>query len=762
MGKQTFSTAGSDTFDVPNGVTSITVKAWGGGAGGAGGGDTGGGVGGAGGGAGYVQGDITVTPEEELSILVGGKGEFGTFQNISGGGGGGAGLSSVTRGGTPLFIVGAGAGGGGGDNSDTTPGGSGGSGGDSTGDTGGSSLNADGGGGGTQIAGGAAGTGGQVSGDAGGAPITVAANFGNCLDFDGTDEFVSTANSYSNPQTFTIELWFKTTTESGGLLVGFEDSQTGASTSYDRRIWVHNDGKISCGVWVSVPTGVVSVSSTASYNDGEWHHVAMTHDSGGFELFIDGISQGTNANASGDTGANYWRLAGTAIWTDWPNIPTDNYYVGQIDEVRFWQEVRTLCQLRNNANVYLAGTETNLAFYYKLNEASGTNANDETSNNNDGTLQNMEDADWVTSTWSAKWISVGVGGNGGDGNDGGATKGGEANGGIYCAGSGGTADVGANGFGGGGGGGCGYAGGGGGSSSQSGDAGGGGGGGGSSYIIGSATLTTNTQGSGQNPPNTGDPDYTGSVGVGGDGGTTTNDGFDGFDGLVVILWTDPPAYIGFKFVGSSSQYLSSVSSFTPPTECSVTSWLYLTELNQFGRLITRATNWVVGMADAVAPTPNALINGLNSGDLLLSATSLQANTLYHIVCTGTDSDRQIFINGVLDASGGGGTPSTAGTLTIGSTNVPDFYLSGHLEDMRVYDRVLTLAEVQTIYACRSLDGIVHGLLHRWLLNEGAIDAVASGVGVVKDIGSGQLNMTPNNSPVYSGSQMIYRRKYRTH
>jgi len=105
-----------------------------------------------------------------------------------------------------------------------------------------------------------------------------------------------------------------------------------------------------------------------------------------------------------------------------------------------------------------------------------------------------------------------------------------------------------------------------------------------------------------------------------------------------------------------------------------------------------------------------------------------------------------------------GTPSTA-SLQIGFRPGAPItgYLSAYVEDVRIYNRVLSANEVSTIYACKGVDGIVHGLLHRWLLDEGSEFAVASGTGAVKDSGPGQLNMIPNNSPLYSGSQLKFKR-----
>lgn len=157
---QTFSSVGSSTFNVPPGVTSITVKMWGGGGGGGGGGTLG--TGGSGGGGGYARATLSVTPSESLNVFVGGAGGAGGFSSggggtLSGDGGGGAGRSLIARGSTNLVIAPGGGGGAGGDNSSATSGGNGGSGGGTSGLGGSASGSAPGGGGGTASAGGAGG-----------------------------------------------------------------------------------------------------------------------------------------------------------------------------------------------------------------------------------------------------------------------------------------------------------------------------------------------------------------------------------------------------------------------------------------------------------------------------------------------------------------------------------------------------------------------------------------------------------------------------
>ncbi len=139
----TYYTAGSSTYVVPTGVTSITVKAWGaGGGGGVGSGSSG--VGGAGGGGGYAKATLTVTPAESLTVLVG----TGGTKGVTSGGGNGGGYSAVQRSSTFLIQAGAGGGGGGARGTSAGNGGAGGAGGGASALAGSAGLGSGSGGGG--------------------------------------------------------------------------------------------------------------------------------------------------------------------------------------------------------------------------------------------------------------------------------------------------------------------------------------------------------------------------------------------------------------------------------------------------------------------------------------------------------------------------------------------------------------------------------------------------------------------------------------
>ncbi len=161
------------------------------------------------------------------------------------------------------------------------------------------------------------------------------------VSLDGSKGLVTSAQSAANPQVFTIECWFKTTTNTGGKLVGFGSSQTGMSANYDRHVYMMNDGQVVFGVYAGK---IVAIESPRSYNDGQWHHVvAVLGPSTGMVLYMDGQNVGTNSTTSAQAYTGYWRVGGDNLkggWKldPWTNVqgltsPNSYYFQGSIDEV---------------------------------------------------------------------------------------------------------------------------------------------------------------------------------------------------------------------------------------------------------------------------------------------------------------------------------------------------------------------------------------------------------------------------------------------
>jgi hypothetical protein len=148
--------------------------------------------------------------------------------------------------------------------------------------------------------------------------------------FNGTNQWIATTKQVTDPQTFTISAWFNTTTTTGGRIVGFSGGQDGGG-QFDRHIYMNNAGQLYYGVYSS---GYHTINTTASYNDGQWHHVVVTQSTvNGMKLYVDNSLLASNATYTASEPHNgYWNIGGSQI-SGWPSPPTSAYFSGKIDDV---------------------------------------------------------------------------------------------------------------------------------------------------------------------------------------------------------------------------------------------------------------------------------------------------------------------------------------------------------------------------------------------------------------------------------------------
>jgi len=161
---------------------------------------------------------------------------------------------------------------------------------------------------------------------------------------NGSNGVVSTTSAVSGPTVYSEELWFKTTTTTGGKLIGFGSSATGNSGSYDRHVYMLNNGQLSFGAY----TGVTNViTSSASYNDGKWHQMVATEASDGMKLYVDGAVVASGAVTGAQSYNGYWRVGGDSL-ASWPNQPTSNYFAGSIDEAAVYGSELSAAQVSDH------------------------------------------------------------------------------------------------------------------------------------------------------------------------------------------------------------------------------------------------------------------------------------------------------------------------------------------------------------------------------------------------------------------------------
>jgi hypothetical protein len=184
---------------------------------------------------------------------------------------------------------------------------------------------------------------------------------------DGQTGLVTSQQSANNPQAFSIEGWFETTTNTGGKLIGFGNAQTGWSTNYDRQIYMMNDGQLVFGIWNNQTE---TIETPNVYNDGQWHYVVATFDPVlGMSLYVDGQQIGstyqTNPPIVAQNYSGYWRVGGdnlngwnldpwggqsqttTATNTDSGTIsePNSYYFQGSMADVAVYPYTLTASQV---------------------------------------------------------------------------------------------------------------------------------------------------------------------------------------------------------------------------------------------------------------------------------------------------------------------------------------------------------------------------------------------------------------------------------
>ena len=134
------------------------------------------------------------------------------------------------------------------------------------------------------------------------------------------------ATATAGTNTFSVEIWFRTTI-AGGKLIGFGNLSTGPSTSYDRHLYIDTGGRLVFGVY---PNAVQTISSTATITDGRWHDAVGTLSSAGQMLYLDGQLVAANTGVStAQAFTGYWRI-GYDNLTSWTNAPTNAFFTGSL------------------------------------------------------------------------------------------------------------------------------------------------------------------------------------------------------------------------------------------------------------------------------------------------------------------------------------------------------------------------------------------------------------------------------------------------
>lgn len=165
---------------------------------------------------------------------------------------------------------------------------------------------------------------------------TTSPKFGSaCGTFDGTGDYLNTATDASafdfGSSDFTVEGWVKSSGTAGENFIESEIAQ--GSTGWWGIFLNWNDGSSSSGaisVWGDNGAIQRIIATGTGWNNGAWHHIALTRQGNSVKLFLDGTQIGSTYTASSTWGAASTGLLIGIAESDHASRP----FNGQMDEIR--------------------------------------------------------------------------------------------------------------------------------------------------------------------------------------------------------------------------------------------------------------------------------------------------------------------------------------------------------------------------------------------------------------------------------------------
>jgi len=221
---------------------------------------------------------------------------------------------------------------------------------------------------------------------------------GQALNFDGTNDYVSCGdiNAIDGLGTITVSAWVKWGGTAGAMNTTFEICRKELVYTLGAG-W--DAGKAKFWIYPSSGTGWVnSGPSITRIDDGNWHYIVGVYDNSNIILYVDGKQESINNVGSLTLNSN------SNIVTIGTLFGYGYYWNGLIDEVRIWSVAKSAFQIRTDMTRTLSGNESGLIAYYRFDQKDGTTLYDMTPNGNNGTLTNMDNSDWVTSSAFTTWI----------------------------------------------------------------------------------------------------------------------------------------------------------------------------------------------------------------------------------------------------------------------------------------------------------------------------------------------------------------------
>ena len=187
------------------------------------------------------------------------------------------------------------------------------------------------------------------------------------MTFDGVDDYVDCGDILDFTGSFSLSAWIKTTTD--GMFLA-KDSNSGKDVGNNRKFifQVLATGKARIYIFHTNESTSVNVESSASVDDGDWHHIAAVNDTGGnLKIYVDGADDSASV-VSGVTPLNPTTVNTLIGAREYPG--SQSFFTGTIDEVSAFDSALSDADVLSMYNSGTPTTITGAVAYWRMGEGS--------------------------------------------------------------------------------------------------------------------------------------------------------------------------------------------------------------------------------------------------------------------------------------------------------------------------------------------------------------------------------------------------------
>lgn len=224
---------------------------------------------------------------------------------------------------------------------------------------------------------------------------------GKSVEFGGTDEYVTMGNvlGYERTSPQSYSLWVKFSTSSTQMFLA---KALGATTYRGVLVYGSNGNLLLQLINDASVNNRIQIQTTKTFNDGLWHHVVVTSDgsstAAGCKIYVDNMLQTVTVLYDALTAT----ILTTAAFTLGTRSSLDTFFTGSLDEVAVYDKELSVSEITwvYNAGVPRlltdSGCPSNLQAWWRMGDGdTAPTLQDQTVNNYDGTMTNMESTDIV-------------------------------------------------------------------------------------------------------------------------------------------------------------------------------------------------------------------------------------------------------------------------------------------------------------------------------------------------------------------------------